>query len=72
MHKMDKMGLYRALQIVQGDARKRELYYIAEQQKLPPSGWSKMKHIAYCQKEIDEAVATQHYCFIRMMQLSPD
>jgi len=69
---MDKNKLYRALQIVQDDAKNRELYYISEQQKLPPSGWSREKHVSYCQQEIDEATATQHYCFIRMAQLSPD
>jgi len=69
---MNNIDLYRALQIVKNDAKDRERFFIEEQKKCAPRGWSTIKHLEYCQKEIDEASATRHYCFIRMMQLSPD
>ena len=70
---MDKNDrLWNALTIVKMDAQEAVEFAQRELAKKPLHGWSQQKHEAYHLKEIAEARAVVHYCFIRQMQIDPD
>jgi hypothetical protein len=68
----DKMALSHALLIVERDAGRTIEKCQQQLTEKPLRGWSQEKHETYLLKEIAEARATQHYCFIRQMQINPD
>lgn len=66
------MSTYFALQAVQADARKQQAWHKEQLTKPPLFGWTREKHEKYHNKHIEESEIVMHYCFIRMMQISPD
>lgn len=69
---MDKdYGLYRCLARVQEDADSKITFY-KQQLANKPASEDESKWSEYWNKQIAEAEAARHYCFIRQMQISPD
>lgn len=64
--------LWNALTRVKMDAQKAMESAQHQLELQPLHGWSIEKHKAYHEREIAEAQAVVHYCFIRQMQIDPD
>lgn len=65
--------LYKALVIVEREARAKYNYWVDQLEKEKPmNGWSQEQHDDYCNREIYKAQMTADWCFIRQMQINPD
>jgi hypothetical protein len=72
MKTAEQNELYHALQLIRKDAEVEAQHHDEALKKMPPYGWTRVKHEAYHTKYRNEALAVSRYCFVRMMQIDPD